>query len=378
MPFQASCAALFAGMRHAHFSLFLACGTRYRGSMKIRYPRALQKGDKIAITAPSSGVTTAQRPRLDLVLQNLRDHGFQVEEGKCLHERYKHVSAPKAERAAEFRKFWLDPSVKAIMPPWGGEILVEILPLLDFEELARAEPKWLSGYSDLSTLHVPLTLLTGVATVHGANLMDLVSSQTDPLTTLLLTTLQKSAGSEFTQHSPPLFQSKWADFETHTAAPLQLTDKVEWKALGGQTSARFSGRMIGGCLDTIGRLVGTRFGNIPAFTKNFSSDGVVLYLENCEMPPCELTRTLYNLKLAGWFDGNISGLLFGRSAGPDAKKSEDLTYLEALQSVLGDRKFPVLLDVDIGHKPPQFNIVNGSLGTVEFAQGKGSLKQKLA
>jgi len=345
--------------------------------MKIRYPSPLQKGDKIAITAPSSGLTPAQYPRLDLVLKNLRDQGFEVVEGKCLRKKHKHVSGPKEERAAELVRFWNDPSVKTIMPPWGGEILVEILPLLDFEELGNSTPKWISGYSDVSTLLFSLTLLTGIATVHGSNLMDLVPKQTDALTNSLIGTLQLTAGSEFVQSSVPLYQSKWADFETHVDAPLNLTDKTTWKKLKEKfVKNQFSGRMIGGCLDTVARLVGTNYAPVPKFIHDFKADGTILYLENCEMPPCELVRTLWNLKLAGWFDG-LSGLLLGRSAGPDAKQEAELSYEEALHSVLSDLEFPVVYDVDIGHRPPQFSIVNGSLGTIELDGDGGTLRQRL-
>ena len=58
------------------------------------------------------------------------------------------------------------------MPPWGGELAIDLLPLLDFAAIGDAEPTWLVGYSDTSTLLLPLTLLTGVATLHGPGLMD--------------------------------------------------------------------------------------------------------------------------------------------------------------------------------------------------------------
>jgi muramoyltetrapeptide carboxypeptidase len=221
-------------------------------------------------------------------------------------------------------------------------------------------------------------LMTGIASLHGSNLMDLAPTQTDPLTNSLIPTLMLSPGSESIQNSVPLYQSKWLDFEAHVEAPLNLTDKAKWKVLGSRSadSIQFSGRMIGGCLDTIARLVGTPYGDLPTFIKQHQNDGVIFYFENCELPPCELARTLWNLRLAGWFRG-LSGLLIGRSAGPDANREENLSYVEALQSVLGDLGLPILYDVDIGHRPPQFSIINGSLGTVSFENGAGSLRQKL-
>lgn len=347
--------------------------------MKIKYPNPLRKGDKIGVTAPSSGVTPEHYARLDLVLNNLRAMGFQIVEGTYLRKRHKHVSGPKQERANEFVQFWKDPSIKAIMPPWGGEILVEILPLIDFNELNKYEPKWISGYSDISTLLLPLTTLTGIATLHGSNLMDLSPTQTDPLTTALIKVLQLPAGSEFLEEMSSLYQSKWLDFRTQPEAPLNLTEPTQWKVLGSghdQVKVHFSGRLIGGCLDTIARLVGTAYADLPRFYRNFSSDGVILYFENCELTPCELARTLWNIRLAGWFEG-LTGVLIGRSSGPEAKSENDLSYVEALLSVLEDLKIPIIYNMDIGHRPPQLNIINGAIGTLDFLDNKGRLKQQM-
>jgi muramoyltetrapeptide carboxypeptidase len=94
------------------------------------------------------------------------------------------------------------------------------------------------------------------------------------------------------------------------------------------------------------------------------------------MPPCELVRTLWNIRLAGWLDG-LTGVLIGRSTGQDAKEPEHLSYIEALQSVLGDSAVPVIYDADIGHRPPQLNLINGSVAEVFFANGKGTIMQEL-
>lgn len=177
-----------------------------------------------------------------------------------------------------------------------------------------------------------------------------------------------------------MYQTKWVNIKTHPGAPLNLTKPTQWKVLRSnldpKAEVHFSGRLIGGCLDTIARLVGTPYADLPRFYKNFSSEGIILYFENCELNPCELTRTLWNIKLAGWFEG-IVGILIGRSSGPDAKSENDLSYFEVLLSVFEDIKVPIIYDVDIGHRPPQLNIINGSLGTVEFRNSKGRLKQRL-
>jgi muramoyltetrapeptide carboxypeptidase LdcA involved in peptidoglycan recycling len=75
-----------------------------------------------------------------------------------------------------------------------------------------------------------------------------------------------------------------------------------------------------------------------------------------------------------WFDG-LSGLLFGRNAGPAPASPNNLSYTEALVATLGDLPYPILYDVDIGHQPPQFTLINGAVAHVKFNAGRGSIAQ---
>lgn len=49
----------------------------------------------------------------------------------------------------------------------------------------------------------------------------------------------------------------------------------------------------------------------------------------------------------------------------------------ALSQGLGRLNIPVLYDADIGHIPPQLQIVNGSMGIVEYNNGKAYIRQGL-
>ena len=39
----------------------------------------------------------------------------------------------------------------AVVPPWGGELAIDLLDQLDWDALAAAEPTWLVGWSDICT-----------------------------------------------------------------------------------------------------------------------------------------------------------------------------------------------------------------------------------
>lgn len=340
-----------------------------------RFPKPLRAGDLIAVTAPSSGVSGPALARLDFVLDHLRRLGYRIVEGACLRSQHKDASAPREQRAQELMRFLTDPTVAAILPPWGGELASELLDLLDFESLQTVPPKWFLGFSDLSTLQLPLTLISGWATAHGANLMDLAPTQTDPLTTSVLSILAADFSGPIVQHSSTRYQKKWIDFAVKVDAPLNLTEPTHWRRLDGSTEAvEFRGRLIGGCLDTIAWLAGSKYGDLPRFIQASGSLGTVLYLENAELAPPSLVRALLALRRQRWFDG-LSGLLVGRSAAPSPESPASLSYVEALSGALGDLPCPVIYDVDIGHQPPQFTLINGAVADVWFEGRQGGVSQ---
>lgn len=345
--------------------------------MHIRFPSKLVAGDLIAITAPSTGVPVALHPRLDLAIKALEEKGFRVIEGRCLRSVNKNKSADKILRAEELTRFLTDPEIKAILPPWGGELAMELLELIDFKALAKIEPKWFSGFSDISTLHIPMTTISGWATLHAPNLMELAAQPLDAMTHKIWDVLTSDRGTVITQKSSTFYQKQENDWLIHPQAGLNLTEPTQWKCLDGKSdSLEFKGRLIGGCLETISRLAGTQFANLPQFYQQHTKDGVILYFESSELKPCELTRTLLSLKMHGWFD-HISGLLIGRNMVTEIVDPTQQNTFDAIHSVLSDLNIPVLYDVDIGHVPPQLSMVNGAIAHVEFNQSGSTIHQYL-
>ncbi len=341
-----------------------------------KFPKPLRPGDLIAVTAPSSGVTGAAIDRLDLVLRHLRSLGYRVIEGQCLRNEHKDASAPHAARAQELSRFLIDPEVSAIFPPWGGELASELLDDVDFASLKSVTPKWLLGFSDVSTIQLPLTLIAGWATAHGSNMMDLAPTQTDPLTTAVLTVLGSDFKEPVVQKSSAMFQKTWIDYAVQVDVPLNLTENSEWKRLDDSGSElTVCGHLVGGCIDTIAWLAGTKYGDVPSFIKRAGESGAILYLENVELSPPALVRALLSLRRQGWFDG-LAGLLLGRNAAPEPKASTSLSYVEALRATLGGLRCPVLYDLDIGHQPPQFTLINGAYAEVRYQDGQGQIAQR--
>nr|WP_295776050.1 S66 peptidase family protein [Rhodoferax sp.] len=346
--------------------------------MYIRYPKPLAPGDWIAITAPSAGVPAPMRPRLGLAIAALHQRGYRVIEGQCLRQQTRQASATRDHRASELMGFLTDPKIAAVMPPWGGERAIELLPLIDFRALSSVPTKWFVGFSDLSTLHLPLTTISGWATLHGPNLMELGATPVDAVTAAVWDVLNAPHDTDVTQYSSKKFQRTGPDRIAQPGVGFLLTEDTQWKRLDEACApVAVSGRLIGGCLDTVARLAGTPYGDVPGFIQASADDGVLLYIENVEMHPCELLRALWSLRLHGWFDG-LNGILIGRNAAADAKQANDLHYLDALRSACEGIFCPVLYDLDIGHLPPQLSLVNGALAQVSFqGDGAGTVVQRL-
>jgi muramoyltetrapeptide carboxypeptidase len=347
------------------------------GKKMIRFPKPLQPGARIAITATSSGVRSQCHARLDRVLETLRRQGYEVVEGKCLRNNHREESAPPEERAAELMDFLTRPDIHAVLPPWGGERVIQLLPRLDFERLKSLPPKWFVGYSDQSTLILPMLLRAGWSCAHGPQLMDWAPNETDIHTIAPLTLMKQ--GLPFEQRASKHFIGQWGDIATDPDVTFHFTEPTRWQFLNGAGAPpeklTIEGRILGGCLDTLTNLAGTPFGDVPSFLSAHEKSGVILFLENVELQPQGVLRGLSQLRLAGWMNG-IRGLLIGRNANKKNVEDGKLTYPDALREALGDLKCPVIFDVDIGHVPPQLTIMEGALAKVTYADNEWRIEQR--
>jgi muramoyltetrapeptide carboxypeptidase LdcA involved in peptidoglycan recycling len=342
--------------------------------MTIRYPAALRPGDIIGVTAPSSGVEQALLPRLAFCVETLRSRGYEVRLGSCM-DGAGVVSAPAEQRAAELTAMLVDPSVRAVVPPWGGALAVEVLPHLDFTAIAQAVPTWFVGFSDNSTLLLPLTTLTGTATLYGQNLMDTPYRVPAPLLSWVEVASQ-SEGSTVSQGASAMHRTlgfdRWEDDPTF--AEYTLDTVGTWRPLEPeQGEVRASGRLIGGCIETISILAGTRFGDLGKFADDHAPEGLMIYLDPSGDAATDIARDLWRMRLAGWFD-NANAVLIGRTSAPD---EPGFTQEDAVRSVLDDLDVPVVLDVDCGHLPPHLALVNGALADLVVNRSHAEVRQTL-
>ena len=335
----------------------------------MKYPKLLQKDDIIGICAPSSGASgDVLSARLDNAVSNIKSLGYKVIETASVRNEIKCVSASSITRVAEFMSLYENPKVSAIIPPWGGEFLMDMLPFLDFAKLAALPAKWVCGYSDITTLTFALTLVGDIATVHGSNSLNMGYARIHETDLRAFESMSNQAIEQKSWETWGNFTS-WNDF---TQDIYKLENPSLWKSLQGEAKVSFGGMMIGGCMDTLCKLLGTRFAPVENFLEKYKQHGFIWTLESCEMTAPDIYRTLWQMRECGWFK-YCNGIIIGR---PDGYREKcDFALTDALEQGLGCLNVPVIYDADIGHIPPQMQIVNGAIGRLEYADGRASLRQ---
>lgn len=342
--------------------------------MSVRFPRPLRPGDRIGVTAPSSGVPKEMGERLQVAVREVRARGYEVVVGACM-DGTGHVSAPAADRADELMAMLTDPAIHAVVPPWGGETAIDLIPLLDWDRLRAAEPTWLVGFSDISTLMTPLTLLTGTATLHGNNLMDTPYRVPEGLLSWL-DIVAAPAGHRFTQRPPG--RHRTTGFDDFVGDPevreFTLDAPGRWTRLDGTGAVEAEGRLIGGCIEALCGLAGTKYLDASDFARAEAPDGLLVYVEDAGSDVFSICRSLHGMRLAGFFD-HANAILVGRSK---ARDHGSLSHQEAILDALGSLGVPLIADVECGHVPPYMPIVNGAHGRIVHSARGGELIQTLA
>ena len=339
----------------------------------MKYPEFLKKGDKIVLTALSAGVSVKEEEKRNKYLKsasNLEKEGFEVEmQDHCLKQRA-YRSAGARHRAKRFMEGYLDEKSRMVLNVSGGSYQFETLPYINYKKIKESPARWVQGYSDTTHITFLLTTLCDVASVYGNGLSEFRYCS---LTESAKNNLDLLRGSKLIQHSFKKY-GKIKNEEDDYALPEYEHD-VEWKSLKGEKEVEISGRLIGGCQDVINTLVGTKYDKVKKFLNKYKEDGIVWYLETFASDPEKFASCLNQLKDAGYFK-YCKGIVFGR---PGFYNTEfmNVSYEKTIKKVLGKLNVPILYDADIGHVSPVITLINGSITTFKYKEGKCEIVTEL-
>jgi muramoyltetrapeptide carboxypeptidase len=324
------------------------------------YPSFLKQGDTIGISAPSAGVGR-KLDSFDLSLETLKKKGFNIKETE--HVR---VNDPRGgtakERGDELNQLFKDKDVDFVMCAAGGDFLNEMIPYISFNTLKK-HPKWIMGASDPTSILYPYTTLCDVATIYGCNAG---SYDLRPLPKFLKNNLEIIQGNLIEQTSFSKYQSD-KPWEVEGYVPKT---KVSYKATVDDLEVK--GRCIGGCIDGLKDIIGTKFDGAKKFIQKYKDDGFIWYFDNFALSAENLYRTLIQMKYAGWFE-YTKAIIVGRTLIESSETG--MSYDEALQNITED--IPLIYQADIGHTSPSMTMINGAILHLSYHDHKATLKFEL-
>ena len=302
------------------------------------YPNFLKKNDLIGLTALSSGCSDSIE-EINEAISNLEKH-FKVIKTDNVYGNYI-VSSSKDVRLKELNDL-LKEDIKLLQIARGGDFLYEILDEFPYDEIVNRN-LLVQGYSDPTSLLYILTTKYDLATIYGLN----GKSYDGVLQEYQLNNIEILRGN--------LIEQKSFDNES--------------KSINGNFES--SGIIIGGCLEVLKNIIGTKYDNTNSFLKKYKNQKIIWYFDIYNMNPIDVYITLSQFRDAGWFKYSDT-FLIGKVL---IKQPEDtMTYSEAYKKALIGN---VLYDTNIGHVKPMFTLINGSFANVFCCDNKVFLKQNI-
>ncbi len=334
----------------------------------MRYPDFLKDGGRVGFIAPSFGCTGEYYGSLfERAVERFQEEGYRTVEGpNCrLSEGIGKSSTPE-KCAAEINDFFMNDRCDVILSCGGGETMCEDLSFVNFEGIRKAKPHWYMGYSDNTNLTFTLPVLCDTAAIYGPCAPKFSMQPRHPAIADALALLR---GEKLTVKNYEKWEKKGLPEDADIFLPWNTTEEFLLQAFEGTEPVRkvqMSGRLLGGCLDCLSVLCGTKYDRVQEFNEKYKEDGVLWFLESCDLNPLSIRRVLWQLREAGWFS-SAKGFLIGRPLYYD-EELMGMDRTNAVTGILGDLGVPIVMDLDIGHLPPQMPLVSGAFAEADVLE----------
>ncbi len=333
----------------------------------MRYPKSLPQGGTIGFVAPAFGCNVEPyKTAFEYALKRFESRGYKTKLGpNCFEGKGIGISNTPEACGRELMEAYLDEDSDCLISCGGGELMCETISHMDFERLKKAEPKWYMGYSDNTNMIYLLATLCDTAAIYSPCA---AAFGMEPLHPSLEDALGLVTGAVNSVKGYDKWEEESLKTEENPLAPYHTTcDRVLKSFLGREkmdahAEVTFSGRLIGGCMDCLVNLVGTRFDRTKEFIEKYKDDGFIWFLESCDLNVFSMRRAMWQMEEAGWLQ-YVKGFLIGRPL-HFGEEMMGLNQYDAILEVAGRKGVPVIMDADLGHLPPMMPVIVGSLATV--------------
>lgn len=282
-------------------------------------PAFLKKGDKVALISPSYTTPDSTIKKTEDVI---KEWGFTPIRGNNVNK----LDAGKfagtvEERVDDFISALKDTSIKAILCNRGGYGTIQLVDHID-PKLIQENPKWVIGYSDITTLHAMQTK-AGVASIHGTMSSSIAKTDGNEDNSKLLRDLLKGE------------------------VPVYKVPSHKYNQKGTA-----KGVLVGGNMATFVPLIGASDIDV------FQNDGIILFMEEIGENLRNIDRMFHSIELHGVMD-KVKGVILGEFV----DSGTDLNYesTEAMLSrYLKKYDIPVMCGFPAGHDDVNLPIVMGA------------------
>lgn len=331
----------------------------------------------IAVVSLSSGTIgeSFAKHELETGVKRLEDFGLQVRFMPHALKGIEYVKNHPEERASDLLEAFRDPDIDMILCAIGGDDTYRLLPyLFGNGELKNAvQDKIFLGFSDTTMNHLMLHKL-GLRTFYGQSfLADICELDNEmlPYTKKYFEELIRTGKIEEVRPSDIWYDERKEFGVEQIGIPRVSHVNSGYELLQGRPL--FSGKILGGCVDSIYDIFdNSRYEDSVSLCKEYSLfptvedwTGRILLLETSEEKPTpeSYRKMLQVLKEYGIFDV-VSGVLVGKPM--DEVYFDE--YKKILIEVIDDPELSVVCNINIGHATPRCIIPFGVEATVDVEE----------
>jgi muramoyltetrapeptide carboxypeptidase LdcA involved in peptidoglycan recycling len=343
----------------------------------MKYPAPLRH--KLGLIAPAMGCNIEPyASAFNSACDTWKEMGYALDLGpNCRAGEGIGISNTPKRCGEEFMQYYCETENEALISCGGGELTCEILDYIDFERIAQVKSKWFMGYSDNTNLTFLLTTLADTASVYGPCAPAFGMKPWHPALEDAMELLRMSRN-EVSGY--PMWEIESVKSAENPTVPYNTTQLRNLKVFpegnpDDPDELTFKGRLLGGCMDCLVNLTGTKYDKVKEFTDKYREDGIIWFLESCDLNVYAIRRAMWQLEHAGWFQ-HVRGFLIGRPYCYGQQIGNLDTYQAVLTTAL-PKHVPIIMDADIGHHPPMMPLITGSLATVTYRDNQLSIQMNL-